>query len=186
MALPAHSGTRPLIQFRNHFSQTVGLLGRVISPSQGRYLNTRQHKYRINAYTHQISLHWVGVEPTIPASERAKTDHASDCAATVTGEWAILGISNKRMFFYDICNVAVSGWDSRASNIRVVSDRFGKDAEGSACGMMWLISKYFWSGWGQPRNILNKVFCLRIWIVNVLIKKQECPPLCHDTQKSKT
>jgi hypothetical protein len=27
MALPAHSGPRPLIKFRNHFSQTVGLLG---------------------------------------------------------------------------------------------------------------------------------------------------------------
>jgi hypothetical protein len=56
MALPAHSGPWPLIQFRNHFSQTVGLLGRVISPSQGRYLNTGQHKHRINAYTHQTSM----------------------------------------------------------------------------------------------------------------------------------
>jgi hypothetical protein len=35
VALPGHSGARPLIQFRNHFSQTVGLLGRVISSSQG-------------------------------------------------------------------------------------------------------------------------------------------------------
>jgi hypothetical protein len=33
VALPAHSGPRPLIQFRNHFSQSVGLLGRVISTS---------------------------------------------------------------------------------------------------------------------------------------------------------
>jgi hypothetical protein len=32
-------------------SQLVGLLGRVISPSQGRYLNTGQHKYRINTCT---------------------------------------------------------------------------------------------------------------------------------------
>jgi hypothetical protein len=40
MALPAHLGPRPLIQFSNHFSETAGLLGRVISPSQGRYLNT--------------------------------------------------------------------------------------------------------------------------------------------------
>jgi hypothetical protein len=38
-----HSGPWPLIQFRNHFLQTVGLLGRVISPSQGRYVNTGQH-----------------------------------------------------------------------------------------------------------------------------------------------
>jgi hypothetical protein len=76
MALPVHSGPRSLIQFRNHFSQTVGLLGRVISPSQGRYLNTGRHKHRINSYTHQTSLPWVGFEPTIPASERAKTVHA--------------------------------------------------------------------------------------------------------------
>jgi hypothetical protein len=30
MALPAHSGPRPFIQFRNHFSQTVGLLVDII------------------------------------------------------------------------------------------------------------------------------------------------------------
>jgi hypothetical protein len=53
MALPAHSGPGPLIQFRNHFSHTVGLLGRVISSSQSLYLNTGQHKHRINAYTHR-------------------------------------------------------------------------------------------------------------------------------------
>jgi hypothetical protein len=29
----------------------VGLLGRVISPSQGRYLHAGQHKHRINTYT---------------------------------------------------------------------------------------------------------------------------------------
>jgi hypothetical protein len=28
---------------------------------------------------------WLGFEPTIPASERAKTVHALDCSATVTG-----------------------------------------------------------------------------------------------------
>jgi hypothetical protein len=38
------------------FSHTVGLLGRVVSPSQGRYLNTGQNKHRINAYTHQTSI----------------------------------------------------------------------------------------------------------------------------------
>jgi hypothetical protein len=44
------------IRFRNHFSRTVGLLGLVISPSQSLYLNTRQHKQRINAYTHWTSM----------------------------------------------------------------------------------------------------------------------------------
>jgi hypothetical protein len=85
MALPAHSGPWPLIQFRNHFSQTVGLFEWVISSSQGLYLNTGQHKHRINAYTHQTSMPWVGFEPTIPASERAKAVHAWDRAAAVTG-----------------------------------------------------------------------------------------------------
>jgi hypothetical protein len=32
-------------------TQTFGLLGRVISPSQGRYLHTEQHDHRINAHT---------------------------------------------------------------------------------------------------------------------------------------
>jgi hypothetical protein len=44
MAFPAHSGPKTLVQFRNHYSHKVGLLGRVISPSQSRYLNIRQHK----------------------------------------------------------------------------------------------------------------------------------------------
>jgi hypothetical protein len=33
------------------FTQSVGLLGRGISPSQGRYLHTGEHKHRINAHT---------------------------------------------------------------------------------------------------------------------------------------
>jgi hypothetical protein len=51
-----HSGPWPLIQFRNHFPQTVGLLGRGISSSQGRYLNTGQQKHRINAYKHKTFM----------------------------------------------------------------------------------------------------------------------------------
>jgi hypothetical protein len=82
MALSAHSGLRPLIQFRNLFSQTVGLLRRLISPSQGRYLSAGQHKQ--NKRIHTPNIH-VLIEPTIPASERAKTVYALDHAATVTG-----------------------------------------------------------------------------------------------------
>jgi hypothetical protein len=65
--------------------QAVGLFGRVISPSQGLYLNTEQHKHRINKYTHQTSMPCVGFEPKIPAFEGAKTDHALDRSAAVTG-----------------------------------------------------------------------------------------------------
>jgi hypothetical protein len=67
------------------FLQMVGLLGQVISSSQGLYVNTEQHKHRINTYTYQISIPCVGLKPTIPASERAKTVHALDRSATVTG-----------------------------------------------------------------------------------------------------
>jgi hypothetical protein len=70
MALPTHSGPRPLIQFRNHFSRTVGLLGRVISPSQGRYLNIGQHKHRINAYTDIHALSGIQThDPSVQASK---------------------------------------------------------------------------------------------------------------------
>jgi hypothetical protein len=80
-----HIGPSPLIFSSMIILQTLGLLGRVISPSQGLYLNTGQHKHRINTYTYQTSIPCVGFEPTIPASERTKTLHALDRSATVTG-----------------------------------------------------------------------------------------------------
>jgi hypothetical protein len=70
--------------------QTVGLLGRVISSSQGLYLNTGKHKHRKNTYTHQTSMLCVGFKPTIPAPERAKTVHSLGCSATVTGRIPLL------------------------------------------------------------------------------------------------
>jgi hypothetical protein len=62
--------------------QSIGLLGRGISPSLGRYLHTEQHKH--NKHT-QTSMSWVRFEPTILAFERAKTVHAFNRSATVTG-----------------------------------------------------------------------------------------------------
>jgi hypothetical protein len=38
------------------YSQSVRLLGPVISSSQGLYLSTGQHKHRINTYTHQTPM----------------------------------------------------------------------------------------------------------------------------------
>jgi hypothetical protein len=61
MALPAHSGPSPLLQFRNHILETVGLLGRVISPSQCRYLHAGQHKHS------GIRTH----DPSVRASENS-------------------------------------------------------------------------------------------------------------------
>jgi hypothetical protein len=65
--------------------QMVGLLGQVISLSQGLYLNTGQQKHRIDTYTYQIFIPCVGFKPTIQVSERAKTVHALDRSTTVTG-----------------------------------------------------------------------------------------------------
>jgi hypothetical protein len=44
-------------QFHWPFLQTVGLFWRVINSAQGLYLNTGQHKHRINAYTHTHTKH---------------------------------------------------------------------------------------------------------------------------------
>jgi hypothetical protein len=55
--------------------QSVGLLGRGISPTQDRCLNRTtqtQNKRR------ETSTPWVGFEPSLPVFERAKTFHALD------------------------------------------------------------------------------------------------------------
>jgi hypothetical protein len=64
------------------YAQSVGLLGRGISPSQSRYLHIEQHKQNKRTHT---SMPRVGFEPTIPVFERAKTVHALDREATVFG-----------------------------------------------------------------------------------------------------
>jgi hypothetical protein len=67
-------------RFLELFRHMVGLLGRVISPSQGLYLlRTTQHgKMRTNI--HALS----GIRTHDPSNQPAKT-HASDRTATVTG-----------------------------------------------------------------------------------------------------
>jgi hypothetical protein len=51
-------------------TQSVGLLGRVIIPSQGLYLNTGQHKHRTNAYTGIHALSGIRThDPSVRASE---------------------------------------------------------------------------------------------------------------------
>jgi hypothetical protein len=81
MALQSFVGLGPLFQFLDLFTQSVGLLRRGISHSQGRYLHTGQHKQKT-----QISMPQAGFEPTIPVLERAKTTvNALDRAATAIG-----------------------------------------------------------------------------------------------------
>jgi hypothetical protein len=73
------------------YKQSVGLLGRGISPSQGRYLHTEQHKQ--NKRT-QTSMPWVRFEPTIPAFEHAETalifsNSIFDCRVILLVSWKI-------------------------------------------------------------------------------------------------
>jgi hypothetical protein len=52
------------------FTETVGLLGRMISPSQCHYLHTGQHKHRINAHTNIHALSGILThDPSVRASE---------------------------------------------------------------------------------------------------------------------
>jgi hypothetical protein len=73
------------LQFLN-LGYLAGLLGQVISLSQGRYLTQVQKKHK------QTSMPQVRFEPTIPAFKRAKTVHALDRAATVIGNFRITPI----------------------------------------------------------------------------------------------
>jgi hypothetical protein len=65
-------GPWPLFSFMI-ILQTVELLGRVISSSQGLYLNTGQHKYRINTYTKHPCLVWVSNPRSQLPSERRQS-----------------------------------------------------------------------------------------------------------------
>jgi hypothetical protein len=74
---------------------SVGLLDRLCSSSQGLYVytNTERRKHtHTHTYTHiHTHKHWTSIpsvefDPTIPASERAKTLHSLDLSATVTGK----------------------------------------------------------------------------------------------------
>jgi hypothetical protein len=70
MVLQPFVGPSPLLHFRNLFTQTVGLLGRMISPSQGRYLLIGQHKHRTNPHTDIHAFEWNSKPRSQRSSER--------------------------------------------------------------------------------------------------------------------
>jgi hypothetical protein len=84
LALQPFVGPWPLFQFNNLFSmRTVGLLGRGISPSQGRYIHTGQQKHRINEHTdiHALS----GIRTHDSSVRPSENSSPLDRAATVIG-----------------------------------------------------------------------------------------------------
>jgi hypothetical protein len=62
------------------YTYLVGLLGRGISPSQGRYRHRTTHRK-----SRHISVSLLRFEPAIPMFERAKIFRALDCTAAVIG-----------------------------------------------------------------------------------------------------
>jgi hypothetical protein len=70
MALQPFVGPWPLLHFHKHFTQSVGLHGWVISPSQGLYLHRVQHKHRINVHTDIHALSGIRThDPSVRANE---------------------------------------------------------------------------------------------------------------------
>jgi hypothetical protein len=55
-----------------------------------RHLAVHKHRETQTKHKHYISMPWMWFEPTLPASTRAKTFHASDCSATATGSSSIV------------------------------------------------------------------------------------------------
>jgi hypothetical protein len=68
------------------YTQSVGLPGRGINPSQGRYLHRETQTQNKST---QTSMPRVKFETMTPVVERAKTVHALDRAATVIGNYAL-------------------------------------------------------------------------------------------------
>jgi hypothetical protein len=85
MALPAHSGPWPLIQFLNHFytdGKTPWTSDEPVTRPLPKHRTTQTQNKRI----HKPNIHALsGIRTHDPASKRAKTVHALDRAATVTG-----------------------------------------------------------------------------------------------------
>jgi hypothetical protein len=80
LALQSLKDTGRLRRFLHLFRHMVGLLGRMISPSQGLYLHmTTQHR-KTQTNIHALS----GIRTHDPSNQPAKT-HTSDRTATVTG-----------------------------------------------------------------------------------------------------
>jgi hypothetical protein len=101
----------PHLQFYNLFTQTVGLLGRVISPSQGRYLYTSQNKHRRNTHTNIRALSAIR---THDPSVRTKIIYAFFFNAD-SGRWSPYRMSTRHcshVLAYCTCPGWLWGWRS--------------------------------------------------------------------------
>jgi hypothetical protein len=111
IALHPFVGPWSLLQFRNLFTQSIGLLGREIRPSQGTYLQTRQHKRRINT-------HRVGFEPMIAS----KTVHALvEIIHEEIRSKVIAKVTKYQLVYENICNHHDScSWEKRVTQLYAI------------------------------------------------------------------
>jgi hypothetical protein len=103
-------------QFHDHFTdrRTPWMSDQLVARPLPKHRTTQTQNKHI--HTHQTSIPCVGFEPTIPASERAKTVHALERSVTVTG---------KGPHIYANCKLAVldlwtngrrgGGWQRKSS-----------------------------------------------------------------------
>jgi hypothetical protein len=91
---PFLGGPGLFFSFVIFFTQTVRLLRRVISPSQGLYLYIGQHKYRINAHT---NIHAPSKIRTYYPSVRARED--SWCLRPL-GYWVYTALFSQYLLFF--------------------------------------------------------------------------------------
>jgi hypothetical protein len=96
MALQPFVGPWPLLQFHNLF-YTDGRTPWTSDQPVARPLPTHRTTQTQNKRT-WTSMPWVGFEPTILASKRAKRAHALDRAATVIGPSIYLPIHNSQAY----------------------------------------------------------------------------------------
>jgi hypothetical protein len=95
-------GLQPFVGPWWSFTQSIGLFGRGMNPSQGRYLHTRQHRQRKNPHRHSC-LEWDSNPRFQCLSERKQFVTQSAPPTTVIGT-----IQNVTRIFWGVTTLSVS------------------------------------------------------------------------------
>jgi hypothetical protein len=133
----AHSMPKPLIQFHDHFSQMVGLLGWVISPSQGRYLHRTTQTQKKLIHT-----------PNIHALSGFQTHNLSIQASENSSCLGLCG-------YCDQCSHIIPMWKVRGASPDLLSCTIGW-AQLSTCG--WRQSPVYRTSFEKKNRMMSNVW----------------------------
>jgi hypothetical protein len=108
------------------YTQSVGLLGRGVSPLQGRYLHTEQHKHRINA--HSTDIHALSVirthDPSVRVSEESSrlspNGHCDRQSEYVPHLITASLISLSKLIYADITNSIIVIWHTYCYSLNTI------------------------------------------------------------------